>query len=162
MKRERLSRKSQSRDDQCGNSENQPQSWRSGLCWCRQWSCNKGDLSGDSSLQLEQNCERLIFSAFGCVQNTDATSSGRQGWQIQRAHSSGCNIAQVLRRNISCQYAALSKCVRHSISREEGLAALWKGHLPAQVLSVTYGFVRCQLLAPFCTTNHISSQLCCL
>ena len=47
------------------------------------------------------------------------------------------------------QYAALSKCVRHSISREEGLAALWKGHLPAQVLSVTYGFVRCQLLAPF-------------
>ena len=67
------------------------------------------------------------------------------------------HLAATLPRFLVSQYAALNKCVRHSISREEGLAALWKGHLPAQLLSVTYGFVRCQLLAPFCTTNHISS-----
>ena len=36
------------------------------------------------------------------------------------------------------------------LPREEGLAALWKGHLPAQALSVTYGFARYT-----CTYFHI-------
>ena len=46
-------------------------------------------------LQCLNKTGDLMFSALGCVQDTDAASSGRQGWQIQRAHSSGCNIAQV-------------------------------------------------------------------
>ena len=100
---------------------------------------------------LEQNWRLDIFSPwmcsrFECSFKRKARLANTEGSFIWQQHCPGLTCVGTF---LVYQFAALSKCVRHSISREEGLAALWKGHLPAQVLSVTYGFVRCQLLAPF-------------
>ena len=48
----------------------------------------------------------------------------------------------ILWEAFSCRRSEIFEIILNKVTREEGLAALWKGHLPAQALSVTYGFAR--------------------
>ncbi|NXW15049.1 TPC protein, partial [Circaetus pectoralis] len=85
-----------------------------------------------------------------CVSSVEAAVAGSASGLVSRVFVSPLDvikirfqlqIEQLSSRNPGAKYHGILQAVQR-ISQEEGLIAFWKGHVPAQLLSVGYGAVQ--------------------
>uniref|UniRef100_A0A8D0GU95 Solute carrier family 25 member 19 n=1 Tax=Sphenodon punctatus TaxID=8508 RepID=A0A8D0GU95_SPHPU len=85
-----------------------------------------------------------------CLSTTEIAVAGSASGLVTRALISPLDIIkirfqlqieQLSSRNPLAKYHGISQATRR-IFREEGLSAFWKGHVPAQLLSISYGAVQ--------------------
>uniref|UniRef100_A0A2C9JYL7 Mitochondrial thiamine pyrophosphate carrier n=1 Tax=Biomphalaria glabrata TaxID=6526 RepID=A0A2C9JYL7_BIOGL len=83
------------------------------------------------------------------LSSTDFAIAGAISGAVTRAVSQPLDVIKIrfqlqvepIKRNEHSKYSSIYQAVR-CIIKEEGLSALWKGHIPAQALSVFYGIAQ--------------------
>lgn len=63
----------------------------------------------------------------------------------------------ISRTNSIGKYHGMKQAMKCMV-KEEGLRALWKGHVPAQILSIGFGIVEAKQL--YCCKHKISLYIC--
>jgi len=98
-----------------------------------------------------------VGSARSNLTPTEVSIAGAASGAITRLLCQPLDVAKI-RLQLQVEVGALRKYnnlvhLLYTIPKEEGLLALWKGHVPAQVLSVTYG------LASFAVFESLAASL---